>query len=207
MLTSGLIGSKWHGDSERMMTLLFERARSSTPSIIFMDEIDWLCSEREGEDGDCISRLKAELLVQMDGLSGDGQVLVIGATNKPFNFEHSFRRRFQARIYVSLPDQHSRKLLFEKKLLELGGRHLVTDGELSDLALRTEGYSASDIDNVVSHSKMQAVQKTITAVHFKELPGGKLTPCASTDPEMQNIDPYNVDESRLVAPPVTYVSK
>ncbi|ETN24334.1 hypothetical protein, variant 6 [Phytophthora nicotianae INRA-310] len=144
-VSSSSLVSKWQGESEKLVKNLFEMAREKKPAIIFIDEIDSLCSSRSEGESDSTRRIKNEFLVQMQGIGNkhDG-VLVLGATNVPWELDPAMRRRFEKRIYIPLPDIEARKVML--------GIHLGdTPNELSDsnftaIAEKTEGY-----DNTFLH--------------------------------------------------------
>jgi vacuolar protein-sorting-associated protein 4 len=103
--------SKWQGESERLVRNLFEMARESPGgrAIIFIDEVDSLCGSRSEGESDSLRRVKTEFLVQMDGVgSSDGQILVLGATNIPWELDAAIRRRFEKRVYIPLPEAEAR---------------------------------------------------------------------------------------------------
>ena len=97
-ISSSLLISKWQGESERLIRELFKMASESKPSIIFIDEIDSICGDRRDDENDATRRIKTEFLVQMQKvLDGDG-ILVLAATNRPFDLDTAVRRRFEKRI-------------------------------------------------------------------------------------------------------------
>ncbi|KAG5114589.1 hypothetical protein JHK82_037858 [Glycine max] len=133
-VSSSDLVSKWMGESEKLVSNLFEMARESAPSIIFIDEIDSLCGQRgEGNESEASRRIKTELLVQMQGVGhNDQKVLVLAATNTPYALDQAIRRRFDKRIYIPLPDLKARQHMFKARTI-----YSIVD--------RTEGFSGSDI--------------------------------------------------------------
>lgn len=104
--------SKFQGESERLIKTLFEMARESKPSIIFIDEIDSLCGTRGEGQSESSRRVLTEFLVQMQGVGNDMKgVLILGATNLPWGLDSAIRRRFVKRVLIPLPDHDSRKSL------------------------------------------------------------------------------------------------
>lgn len=120
------------------MRNLFELARQHKPSIIFIDEIDSLCSSRSDNESESARRIKTEFLVQMQGVGHDSEgILVLGATNIPWVLDSAIRRRFEKRIYIPLPEEPARCFMFK---LYLGNTHtLLTDDNLKELGRRTDG--------------------------------------------------------------------
>ena len=95
-ISSSDLVSKWQGESERLVKNLFELAREKKPSMIFIDEVDSLCGKRTEGENESSRRIKTEFLVQMDGCGNDQTgVLVMGATNTPWELDDAFRRRFR----------------------------------------------------------------------------------------------------------------
>jgi len=152
----------------RLVKQLFNLARENKPSIIFIDEIDALCGPRGEGESEASRRIKTELLVQMDGVGRDSKgVLILGATNIPWQLDAAIRRRFQRRVHISLPDLPARMKMFELAVgstpCELKAEDFRTLGKLS------EGYSGSDISIAVQDALMQPVRKIQTATHYKKV--------------------------------------
>lgn len=147
---------------------LFAMARENKPSIIFIDEIDALCGPRGEGESEASRRIKTELLVQMDGVGKDSKgVLILGATNIPWQLDAAIRRRFQRRVHITLPDLAARTTMFR---LAVGDTNTALKGEdFRELARAAEGYSGSDISIVVQDALMQPVRKIQQATHFKKV--------------------------------------
>jgi vacuolar protein-sorting-associated protein 4 len=203
-VSSSDLVSKWMGESERLVKQLFNLARENKPSIIFIDEIDALCGPRGEGESEASRRIKTELLVQMDGVGNDSKgVLILGATNIPWQLDAAIRRRFQRRVHISLPDQPARMRMFEIAVgttpCELKADDYKTLGKLS------EGYSGSDIAIAVQDALMQPVRKIQTATHYKkvEVDGmEKLTPCSPGDAGAMEMNWVQVDTEQLLEPPL-----
>ncbi|CAN1236623.1 SPAST [Linum grandiflorum] len=117
-VSASSLTSKWVGEAEKLVRTLFEVAASRQPSVIFMDEIDSVMSTRKADENDASRRLKSEFLIQFDGVTSNANdlVIVIGATNKPQELDDAVLRRLVKRIYIPLPDENVRRLLFKNKL-------------------------------------------------------------------------------------------
>lgn len=113
-VSSSNLVSKWLGESEKLVKSLFEMARQNKPSIIFIDEIDSLCSSRSDNESESARRIKTEFLVQMQGVGNDTDgILVLGATNIPWVLDAAIRRRFEKCIYIPLPEEKARCHMFK----------------------------------------------------------------------------------------------
>lgn len=170
--------SKWQGESERLVRQLFEMARESpgNRAIIFIDEVDSLCGSRSEGESDSLRRVKTEFLVQMDGVGkDDAQVLVLGATNIPWELDAAIRRRFEKRIYIPLPEAEARTYMVK---LHLGDTpNDLTDDDFDHLGEITEGASGSDIKVLVKEALMQPLRRCQQAKQFIIDENGLYHPC------------------------------
>lgn len=150
-------------------------ARENKPAIIFIDEVDALCGPRGEGESEASRRIKTELLVQMDGVGKDSRgVLILGATNIPWQLDAAIRRRFQRRIHISLPDVNARMKMF---MLAVGNTPCnLTQADYRHLAEISEDYSGSDISIAVQDALMQPIRKIQTATHYKKVPPSPLSP-------------------------------
>ena len=169
-VSAAAIMSKWLGESEKNVSLLFRVARRSAPSVIFIDEVDSLLSVRTAEEVGGERRVKTQFLVELDGLkSRRGEKLVVlGATNRPWDLDPAVIRRFERRIYIPLPDFEARKEIFR---IHLRGVELAEDVDLDELAELTVGYSGSDIRLVCREAAMEPIREL---VEEKGLPEGEV---------------------------------
>ncbi|KAJ7293997.1 P-loop containing nucleoside triphosphate hydrolase protein [Mycena rebaudengoi] len=201
-VSSSDLVSKWQGDSERLVKQLFELARESKPSIIFIDEIDSLAGSRSEAESEGSRRIKTEFLVQMNGVGHDDTgVLVLGATNIPWQLDNAIKRRFEKRIYIPLPGPEARRHMFE---LHVGDTPCeMAPKDYRTLADQTDGYSGSDIAIVVRDALMQPVRKVLSATHFKRvLDDTKWTPCSPGDSEAVEKTWTDIDSDELLEPPL-----
>ncbi len=164
--------SKWLGEAEKNVSKLFNMARGyaekeGKPVILFVDEVDSLLGSRNSEVGGEI-RTKNQFLTEMDGVNDKGKNLkmyVVGATNKPWSLDWPFLRRFQKRIYVSLPTQEARQNLFDLYTSPLKKDLKIKSSELARLF---DGYSASDIKDVCQSAQLTAVNELFNTPGYKE---------------------------------------
>ena len=198
------IVSKFMGESERLIKALFELARKNKPAVIFIDEIDSVLSARTDGENEATRRLKTEFLIQMQGVGKDDKgILVLGATNIPWGLDPAVRRRFQKKIYISLPESKARKLMLK---LNLGDTYNdLTDEQFGILGDLTEGYSGSDIYNLTQDAIYGPLRKCQRATHFKHLDERHIVPCSPSDPGAMEMKINDIaDPGSLVAPVVTF---
>ncbi len=154
------IMSKWLGEAEQNVAKLFGSARKASnegkPAIVFVDELDSLMGQHSNEVGGEI-RVRNQFLKEMDGIVDKGKnlhVYVIGATNKPWDLDWAFIRRFQKRILVPLPDHHTRLMMLK---LYTGNLQIEQDVDLHELARLSEGFSGSDIRDVCQAAQLKLI--------------------------------------------------
>lgn len=175
-ISASSIVSKWRGDSEKLVRVLFELARHHAPSTIFLDEIDAIISQR-GEarsEHEASRRLKTEFLIQMDGLTRSEElVFVLAATNIPWELDAAMLRRLEKRILVPLPEPEARLAIFKEFLPSVPGESEIPYDVLVE---RTEGYSGSDIRLVCKEAAMQPLRRLMVDLENKEVNDEELPP-------------------------------
>ncbi|XP_058027047.1 katanin p60 ATPase-containing subunit A-like 2 isoform X1 [Ahaetulla prasina] len=180
-ISASTIVSKWRGDSEKLVRVLFELARYHAPSTIFLDELESVMSQRgtvPGGEHEGSRRMKTELLVQMDGLArSDDLVFVLAASNLPWELDYAMLRRLEKRILVDLPNQEARQAMIQHWLPPVsnsGGVELRTELDYNLLSQETEGYSGSDIKLVCKEAAMRPVRKIFSALENHQPDSGNL---------------------------------
>ncbi|XP_048508076.1 spastin isoform X2 [Athalia rosae] len=167
-ISAASLTSKYVGEGEKLVRALFAIARELQPSVIFIDEVDSLLSERRDNEHEASRRLKTEFLVEFDGLpcTPEERVLVMAATNRPQELDEAALRRFTKRVYVTLPHSQTRILLL-KRLLSKHNNPL-TSQELEQLAQFTEGYSGSDLTGLAKDAALGPIRE-LNPEQVKEL--------------------------------------
>ncbi|XP_059159223.1 spastin-like isoform X2 [Physella acuta] len=179
-ISASSLTSKWVGEGEKLVRTLFTAARQLQPSIIFIDEIDsLLCERREGEN-DASRRLKTEFLVQFDGVSSSSEdrILVMGATNRPQELDDAVLRRFPKRVYVTMPDVQTRRVMLSHLLSKHGNP--LTQKELDTLAKQTEGYSGSDLNSLAKDAALGPIRE-LSLHEVKSMDANKVRPIQASD--------------------------
>ena len=177
-ISSSTLASKYRGESERMVRILFDLARRHAPSTIFIDEIDSLCTSRGAAgEHEASRRVKSEFLVQIDGCSGGGAgvedgastaapVMVLAATNFPWDIDEALRRRLEKRIYIPLPDRAARSALVN---INVSGVEVADDVDFDALSESMNGYSGDDITNVCRDAAMCGMRRKIVGKKPEEI--------------------------------------
>ena len=161
------IMSKFYGESEQRLREIFEEAKKNAPAIIFIDEIDAIAPKRDEVIGEVERRVVAQLLALMDGLEARGQVIVIGATNRPNALDPALRRpgRFDREIEVPMPDKQGRL-----EILQIHTRHmpLAEDVNLEELAEMTKGYTGADLAALAREAAMHALRRYLPEIDIEQ---------------------------------------
>ncbi|VAI49333.1 unnamed protein product [Triticum turgidum subsp. durum] len=160
-ITGSTLTSKWFGDAEKLTKALFSFASRLAPVIIFVDEVDSLLGARGGAlEHEATRKMRNEFMAAWDGLRSkeNQRILILGATNRPFDLDDAVIRRLPRRIYVGLPDAENRKKIL--KIL-LAKENLESDFKFDELANVTEGYSGSDLKNLCIASAYRPVQELL----------------------------------------------
>ncbi|KAM8804342.1 ATPase family AAA domain-containing protein 2-like [Eudromia elegans] len=157
--------SKWLGESERQLRLLFEQAHQSRPSIIFFDEIDGLAPVRSSGQDQTYSSIVSTLLALMDGLDSRGEVVVIGATNRLDSIDPALRRpgRFDREFLFRLPDKEARKEIFKIHTRNWTPKPL--DTLLEELAEKSVGYCGADIKAACAEAALRALRRRYPQIY------------------------------------------
>ncbi|MFH1180388.1 MAG: CDC48 family AAA ATPase [Candidatus Bathyarchaeota archaeon] len=161
------IMSKFYGESEERLREIFKEAEENAPSIIFIDEIDSIAPKREEVSGDVEKRIVSQLLTIMDGLESRGQLVVIGATNRPNAIDPALRRpgRFDREIEIGLPDRKGRLQILH---IHTRGMPLTDNVDLENIASRTHGFVGADLEALVKEAAMGALRRILPEINLDE---------------------------------------
>jgi len=181
-ISASSLTSKWIGEGEKMVRALFAVARCMQPSVVFIDEIDSLLTQRVDGEHDSTRRMKTEFLVQFDGVStaADDRLLIVGATNRPQELDEAARRRFTKRIYIPLPDELARRQIVEN-LMKKQRNELSTEC-LEYVSHKSEGFSGADMATLCKEAAMVVLRAAVRARGgAKDLSPEDLSPIRRTD--------------------------
>ena len=147
-----------------MIRAVMEEARKRKPCIIFLDEIDSIGRKRKQDEKESMRRIKNELLKQMDGVGAKNEgVVVLAATNAPWEIDSALRRRFEKRVFVDLPDAEARLKILQ---VHLEGEPMnLKDSHFKRLATRTKGFSGSDLSSLCREALMVRAQHSEVITH------------------------------------------
>lgn len=178
------IVNKYYGETEARLRDIFKEAKESAPSIIFIDEIDAIAPKREEAFGDVEKRVVAQLLALMDGMSDRGNVIVLGATNRPESIDPALRRpgRFDREIEIGVPNAEGRH---EILVIHTRGMPLASDIDLQGLAYELNGYTGADIKALCREAAMKALRRYIPEIDSE---GDKVSPDTLDTIEIRNKD-------------------
>ncbi|GAV28541.1 hypothetical protein PMKS-002012 [Pichia membranifaciens] len=157
--------SKWVGEAERHLRLLFEEAKQHQPSIIFFDEIDGLAPVRSSKQEQIHASIVSTLLALMDGMDNRGQVIIIGATNRPDSIDPALRRpgRFDREFYFPLPDLKAREEILKIHMRKWD--HQLDDRFVKELAVLTKGYGGADLRALCTESALNSIQRSYPEIY------------------------------------------
>ncbi|WP_267639761.1 CDC48 family AAA ATPase [Haloarchaeobius amylolyticus] len=149
---------RYVGESEKAVRKVFERARQSAPSIIFLDELDAIAGERDGDTNEVTERVVSQLLTELDGLAENPNLVVLAATNRMEFIDRALLRpgRLDTHIMVPEPDEAGRRKILEVKT---EGKPLGEDVDLDELASETAGYTGADVEALVRDASMRAIRE------------------------------------------------
>lgn len=160
------IMNKYYGETEARLRDIFKEAKENAPSVIFIDEIDAIAPKREEAYGDVEKRVVAQLLALMDGLTDRGNVIVLGATNRPESVDPALRRpgRFDREIEISVPNADGRLEILQ---IHTRGMPLAQDIDLKTLAAELHGYTGADIKSLCREAAMQALRAFLPEIDME----------------------------------------
>ncbi|RLI32328.1 AAA family ATPase [Candidatus Bathyarchaeota archaeon] len=161
------IMSKFYGESEARLREVFQKAQENAPSIIFIDEIDAIAPKREEVTGEVERRVVSQLLALMDGLEARGQVIVIGATNRPNAVDPALRRpgRFDREIEIGVPDRNGRLEILQ---IHTRGMPLAKDVNLEEIADITHGFVGADLAALCREAAMKTLRRFLPKIDLEK---------------------------------------
>ncbi|XWS50425.1 hypothetical protein CRYUN_Cryun12cG0086700 [Craigia yunnanensis] len=195
------ITSKWFGEDEKNVRALFTVAAKVAPTIIFVDEVDSMLGQRTrvGEH-EAMRKIKNEFMTHWDGLltKAGERILVLAATNRPFDLDEAIIRRFERRIMVGLPSIESREMILRTLL----AKEKVEDLDFKELATMTEGYSGSDLKNLCVTAAYRPVRELIQQERLKDLEKTRREEAGKSSEDASETKEENKDERVITLRPL-----
>ena len=160
------IMNKYYGETEAKLRDIFKEAKDKSPSIIFIDEMDAIAPKREEAYGDVEKRVVAQLLALMDGLTDRGNVIVLGATNRPDSVDPALRRpgRFDREFEITVPNEDER---YEILQIHTRGMPISEDIDLKDLSSELHGYTGADIKSLCREAAMKSIRRYLPEIDLE----------------------------------------
>merc|ERR1719426_542476 len=167
LINGSEIMSKLAGESESNLRKAFEEAEKNAPAIIFIDEIDSVAPKRDKTNGEVEKRVVSQLLTLMDGMKGRGQVVIIGATNRPNTIDQALRRfgRFDRELDIGVPDDNGR---LEVLRIHTKNMKLAADVQLQSLASNTHGYVGADLAQLCTEAALTCIREKMEFIDLEE---------------------------------------
>ena len=181
------IMNKYYGETEAKLREIFKEAKDNSPSIIFIDEIDAIAPKREEAYGDVEKRVVAQLLALMDGLTDRGNVIVLGATNRPDSMDPALRRpgRFDREFEITVPNEDER---YEILQIHTRGMPISEDIDLKNLSAELHGYTGADIKSLCREAAMKSIRRYLPEI---DLETEKISSAVLQSMEIKLVDFYD----------------
>ncbi|XP_077159399.1 fidgetin-like protein 1 isoform X2 [Paroedura picta] len=179
-ISASSLTSKWVGEGEKMVRALFAVARCHQPSVIFIDEIDSLLSQRGNGEHESSRRIKTEFLVQLDGAttSSEDRILVVGATNRPQEIDEAARRRLVKRLYIPLPEASARRQIVSHLMSK---EHCsLTEEEVDLIVKKSDGFSGADMTQLCREASLGPI-RSLQSVDITTITPEQVRPIVSQD--------------------------
>ena len=181
-ISASSLMSRFLGEGEKLMRGLFQLAEERSPTVIFFDEIDSLLSSRSTNEHEASRRMKTEFLVQLDGVgSSTDNILVLAATNRPFDLDSAALRRLTKRILIGLPDSEVIEAMVRNYLKTIKTNFEDDDNKIEEIVSMLEGLSGSDIKTVIQCAAMAPIN---------ELSGDKIISVRKEDLREVTVDDF-----------------
>ncbi|MDR0335002.1 MAG: CDC48 family AAA ATPase [Methanomassiliicoccaceae archaeon] len=199
---------RYYGQSEERLREIFKEAETNAPSIIFLDEIDSIVPKRDSVTGEVERRIVAQLLTLLDGLSGRGDIVVIGATNREDSIDPALRRpgRFDREIEIGMPGRGARKDILD---VHIRGMPLGSDVNVEHLAGVTQGFVGADLAALAREAAMKCLRRKMPELDLdKPIPAAVLETMKVTMDDFSSalaeVEPSGMREVIVEIPRVTW---